>query len=74
MRALTNQGKGEVLVKNVEAPTIEKNTDMIVRITSTAICGSDLHMYHSIIPLQKDYIIGHEPMGIVEEVESEVKK
>ncbi len=74
MKALTNQGKGKVLVKDVEAPSIEKNTDMIVRITSTAICGSDLHMYHSTIPLQKDYIIGHEPMGIVEEVGSGVQK
>ncbi|SFE83570.1 zinc-dependent alcohol dehydrogenase [Alteribacillus iranensis] len=68
MRAVTNQGKEKVEVKNVEAPRIQHENDMIVRITSTAICGSDLHLYHSSIPLSKDYVIGHEPMGIVEEV------
>lgn len=74
MRALTNQGKGKLEVKDVPAPAIEKDTDMIVRITSTAICGSDLHMLHSTIPAAKDYIIGHEPMGIVEEVGKGVHK
>lgn len=52
---------------------IERGDQMIVRITSTAICGSDLHLYHSTIPLTHDYIIGHEPMGIVEEVGPDVK-
>ncbi|SDN86548.1 zinc-dependent alcohol dehydrogenase [Alkalicoccus daliensis] len=74
MKALTNQGKGKVEVKDMPAPTIEKDTDMIVKITSTAICGSDLHLLHSTIPAQKDYIVGHEPMGIVEEVGSGVTK
>jgi S-(hydroxymethyl)glutathione dehydrogenase/alcohol dehydrogenase len=46
---------------------------MIVRITATGICGSDLHLYKKTIPLDEDYIIGHEPMGIVEEVGSNVK-
>ncbi|MDQ0875616.1 threonine dehydrogenase-like Zn-dependent dehydrogenase [Paenibacillus sp. V4I3] len=46
---------------------------MIVRMTTTAICGSDLHLIHGMIPnLQEDYVIGHEPMGIVEEVGSGV--
>ncbi|WP_077624531.1 zinc-dependent alcohol dehydrogenase [Sediminibacillus massiliensis] len=73
MKALTNQGKGKVEVKKVADPTIKKSDDMIVRITSTAICGSDLHLYHSSIPLGDDYIIGHEPMGIVEEVGPDVQ-
>ncbi|MCM3714525.1 glutathione-dependent formaldehyde dehydrogenase [Alkalihalobacillus oceani] len=73
MLALTNQGKGKVDVKKVDDPAIEKPDDMIIKITSTSICGSDLHLYHSTIPLSKDYIIGHEPMGIVEEVGPDVK-
>lgn len=45
---------------------------MIVRLTSTAICGSDLHLYHAMIPnLSQDYITEHEPVGIVEEIEPE---
>lgn len=45
-----------------------------MRITSTAICGSDLHIYQGALPAQKDYAIGHEPMGIVEEVGPEVTR
>jgi len=73
MQALTYQGKDHVEVKNVEAPKIQRGDDMIVRITATGICGSDLHLYKNGIPLSEDYIIGHEPMGIVEEVGPEVK-
>ena len=74
--AVTNQGKEKVEVKNAKtcSPKIEKDTDMIVKITTTAICGSDLHLYRGTMPLGKDYIIGHEPMGIVEEVGPAVKK
>ncbi|QTN00597.1 alcohol dehydrogenase catalytic domain-containing protein [Sediminibacillus dalangtanensis] len=74
MKAVTNQGKQKVEVKNVADPSITTGDDMIVRITSTAICGSDLHLYHGHIPLGDDYVIGHEPMGIVEEVGPDVKK
>ncbi|WP_053218397.1 zinc-dependent alcohol dehydrogenase [Virgibacillus senegalensis] len=74
MKAVTNQGKEKVEVKNVADPSITTGDDMIVRITSTAICGSDLHLYHGHIPLGDDYVIGHEPMGIVEEVGPDVKK
>ena len=72
MKAVTSQGREKVEVKNMPDPRIEKPDDMIVRITSTAICGSDLHLYKKNIPLRDDYIIGHEPMGIVEEVGPEV--
>ncbi|MBM6998184.1 glutathione-dependent formaldehyde dehydrogenase [Paenibacillus sp. DXFW5] len=73
MKAVTYQGIKNVIVKEVPAPKIEKPNDMIIKITSTAICGSDLHLIHGMIPnLQEDYIIGHEPMGIVEEVGPEV--
>lgn len=74
MKAVTFQGTKDIQVKEVEAPKIEKPDDIIVRITSTAICGSDLHIYLGALPTHPDYIIGHEPMGIVEEVGPEVTK
>jgi S-(hydroxymethyl)glutathione dehydrogenase/alcohol dehydrogenase len=75
MKAVTFQGIKNVKVKEVPTPTIQKSDDIIVRLTSTAICGSDLHLIHDMIPnLPQDYIIGHEPMGIVEEVGPEVTK
>ncbi|WP_334077276.1 zinc-dependent alcohol dehydrogenase [Paenibacillus sanfengchensis] len=73
MKAVTYQGLKNVVVKEVPDPKIEKPDDMIVRMTTTAICGSDLHLLHGMIPnLGEDYIIGHEPMGIVEEVGPDV--
>ncbi len=73
MKALTYQGKEHVEVKEVEAPRIQDARDAIIRITATGICGSDLHLYKNGIPAAPDYIIGHEPMGIVEETGSEVQ-
>lgn len=73
MKALTWQGKRSVSVENVPDPTIQAPTDAIIRITSTAICGSDLHLYEVLGPyMHKGDVIGHEPMGIVEEVGSSV--
>lgn len=74
MKAVTFQGIENMQVKEMPNPKIEKNDDIIVRITSTAICGTDLHIYQGSMPTYPDYIIGHEPMGIVEEVGSEVTK
>jgi S-(hydroxymethyl)glutathione dehydrogenase / alcohol dehydrogenase len=74
MRAVTYQGAKDVQVKEVDTPTIQKSDDVIVRITSTAICGSDLHLYQGNMPLRPGYIIGHEPMGIVEETGPDVTK
>src|SRR6478672_4810748 len=75
MKAVTYQGIKNVVVKEVPDPKIEKPDDMIIRVTSTAICGSDLHLIHGMIPnLGKDYVIGHEPMGVVEEVGKDVTK
>jgi threonine dehydrogenase-like Zn-dependent dehydrogenase len=71
MKALTWQGKRSVRVEEVPDPVIQEPTDAIVRITSTAICGSDLHLYEVLGPyMHKGDVIGHEPMGIVEEVGS----
>lgn len=74
MRAVTYQGKYEIAVKKVDAPKIQDREDVIIRVTSTAICGSDLHLYQGNFPLPIGYIIGHEPMGIVEEVGPDVTK
>lgn len=75
MKAVTYQGIKDVKVKEVQDPKLEKKDDIIVRITSTTICGSDLHLIHGMVPnMPKDFIIGHEPMGIVEEVGPEVTK
>jgi threonine dehydrogenase-like Zn-dependent dehydrogenase len=72
MKALTWQAPGDVRVQEVPDPTIQAPTDAIVRITSSAICGSDLHLYEVLGPfLDKGDVLGHEPMGIVEEVGSE---
>lgn len=75
MRAVTYQGIKDVKVKEVPNAKLIKNDDVLVKITSTAICGSDLHLIHGMVPnFPEDYIIGHEPMGIVEEVGPEVTK
>ncbi|MFD8232266.1 zinc-dependent alcohol dehydrogenase [Streptomyces sp. NPDC059696] len=69
MRAVTWQGKRDVRVENVPDPTIQEPTDAIIRITSTGLCGSDLHLYEVLTPfMTPGDILGHEPMGIVEEV------
>ncbi len=74
MKAVVWHGKEDVRVDNVPDPVIQEPTDAIVRITSTAICGSDLHLYSKLYPVMREGdIIGHEPMGIVEEVGADVE-
>ncbi|MFI5959950.1 zinc-dependent alcohol dehydrogenase [Cryptosporangium sp. NPDC051539] len=73
MRALTWQGTEKVSVETVPDPVIREPTDAIVRLTSTAICGSDLHLYDVLgMFIDPGDILGHEPMGIVEEVGPDV--
>ena len=73
MRAVTWHGKRDVRVDTVPDPAIEQPTDAIIRVTSTGICGSDLHLYEVLGPfIDAGDILGHEPMGIVEEVGAEV--
>ncbi|WP_298455337.1 zinc-dependent alcohol dehydrogenase [uncultured Cellulomonas sp.] len=73
MKAVTWQGKRDVRVEDVPDPRIEQDTDAVVRITSTNICGSDLHLYETLGAfMDAGDILGHEPMGIVEEVGSGV--
>lgn len=74
MKAVTWQAKRKVEVKEVPDPVIQDPTDVVIKITSTAICGSDLHLYEVMTPfMEKDDIMGHEPMGIVQEIGSKVK-
>jgi threonine dehydrogenase-like Zn-dependent dehydrogenase len=69
MKAVVWHGIKDVRVEEVPDPKIEQPTDAIVRLTSTAICGSDLHLYGVLGPfIDKGDILGHEPMGVVEEV------
>ena len=73
MRALTWQGKRSVSVETVPDPQIQEPTDAIIKVTSSGLCGSDLHLYEVLAPfLDKGDVLGHEPMGIVQEVGSEV--
>lgn len=68
MRALVYDGPREVSVQDVPDPALERPTDVIVRITSTNICGSDLHMYEGRTPMEHGRILGHENLGEVVEV------
>src|ERR1700685_64619 len=68
MRALTWQGNENVEVTSVPDPWIQEPTDAIIKVTSTAICGSDLHLYGVLGPyLKPGDVLGHEAMGIVQE-------
>ena len=74
MRALCWHGRAKVSVDNVADPKIEDPRDSIIRITSTAICGSDVHLYDGYQPtMESGDILGHENMGEVVEVGSAVK-
>jgi threonine dehydrogenase-like Zn-dependent dehydrogenase len=75
MRALTYQGKNDVRVETMPDPALVDSDDIILRVTATAICGSDLHIYRGKIPTMEDGdILGHEFMGIVEEAGSGVTR
>ena len=67
MKALVFRRPGRVEINNVDDPKIEDPRDIIIRVTSTAICGSDLHIYNGFFPQLKDFVLGHEFMGLVEE-------
>ena len=73
MKAVTWQGKRDIRVEEVPDPSIQQPTDAIIRITTSGLCGSDLHLYEVLGPfLDPGDVLGHEPMGIVEEVGSAV--
>ena len=73
MKAVTWQGREKVQVDEVPDPRIEKPTDAVIRVTSTGLCGSDLHLYKVLgMFIDPGDVLGHEPMGVVEEAGSEV--
>ncbi|HEX4466561.1 MAG TPA: zinc-dependent alcohol dehydrogenase [Solirubrobacteraceae bacterium] len=73
MKALTWQGNHDVRVEEVPDPKIEQPTDAIIKVTSSGICGSDLHLYEVLGAfIDPGDVLGHEPMGVVEEVGSDV--
>jgi glutathione-independent formaldehyde dehydrogenase len=74
MKAVVYDGPREVVVKDVPDAKIEHPTDVLVKITTTNICGSDLHMYEGRTDLEQGMVLGHENMGIVAEVGSAVVK
>ena len=73
MKALTWQGKRKVEYSDVPDPVIQESTDAIIEVTSTGVCGSDLHLYEVMGPfMEPGDVLGHEPMGVVVETGSEV--
>src|SRR5437764_2752241 len=74
MRALVYRGPRDVRVEEVDDPKIEKPTDVLVKITSTNICGSDLHMYEGRTSVEQGKVLGHENLGEVIEVGTAVDR
>jgi threonine dehydrogenase-like Zn-dependent dehydrogenase len=75
MKALCWHGTHDVRVDNVPDPKILEPTDIVIKVTTSAICGSDLHLYDGFVPtMEKGDVLGHEPMGIVEEVGKSITK
>ncbi|MBC8112732.1 MAG: glutathione-dependent formaldehyde dehydrogenase [Verrucomicrobia bacterium] len=74
MKAAVIHGPGKVSCDTIDDPKLKEATDVILKVTATAICGSDLHIYSGGIPQPKPMVLGHEFMGIIEEVGKDVKK
>jgi 2-desacetyl-2-hydroxyethyl bacteriochlorophyllide A dehydrogenase len=74
MRAVTFQAPGEVLVEEVPEPEIGRPDDVIVQVQASGICGSDLHIYHGRVPIEKGFTIGHEFVGTVLDAGPEVQR
>ncbi len=74
MKALTFQGAGDVKVTDVPKPAIKGSGDALVRVTLGSVCGSDLHILHGHTPMNVGAVLGHEFVGVVEDVGSEVKR
>jgi S-(hydroxymethyl)glutathione dehydrogenase / alcohol dehydrogenase len=73
MKALVYHGPGDVQIDDKPRPNIQNPQDVILRVTSTALCGSDLHLYHGTVQgMEPGQTLGHEFMGVVEEAGTEV--
>ncbi len=73
MRALYMPQLNKIELKDVEKPQLKNSTDVIIKVTSTTICGSDIHIVNGVIPTQPGFVLGHEYVGIIEEVGDDVK-
>src|SRR5487761_905548 len=74
MRALTFQAEGDVKVIDVPKPSIKGSGEALVKVTLGAVCGSDLHILHGHTPINQGAVLGHEVVGVIEEVGGEVKR
>lgn len=74
MRAAVFKGPRQVSVERVPDPVLKAPTDAIVRITRAAICGSDLHLYHATLPYDPNFVLGHEGVGVIEEIGPGVRR
>src|SRR5438876_11523897 len=74
MRALTFQAEGDVKVTEVPKPGIKSSGDALVKVTLGSVCGSDLHILHGHTPINQGAVLGHEFVGVVEDVGAEVKR
>ena len=74
MKAAVTHGPGKVTCDTIDDPRIQEQSDIILKVTATAICGSDLHIYSGGIPQPRPMVLGHEFMGIVEEAGNNVQK
>jgi threonine dehydrogenase-like Zn-dependent dehydrogenase len=74
MKALTFQGEGDVKVTDVPKPRIRAATEALVKVTLGAVCGSDLHILHGHTPMNQGAVLGHEFVGVIDEVGAEVKR
>src|SRR3979411_1806320 len=74
MKALTFQSEGGVKVVDVPKPSIKGSGDALVKVTLGAVCGSDLHILHGHTPINQGAVLGHEFVGVIEDVGSEVKR
>src|SRR6478735_731572 len=74
MKALTFQGEGEVKIIDVPKPSIKGSGEALVKVTLGAVCGSDLHILHGHTPINQGAVLGHEFVGVIEDVGGEVKR
>jgi threonine dehydrogenase-like Zn-dependent dehydrogenase len=74
MKALTFQGVGDVKLAEVPKPSIKASSEALVKVTLGAVCGSDLHIFHGHSPMNQGAVLGHEFVGVVEDVGAEVKR
>jgi threonine dehydrogenase-like Zn-dependent dehydrogenase len=74
LKALTFQGEGEVKIREVPKPSVAASNEALIRVTLGSVCGSDLHILHGHTPMNLGAVLGHEFVGVVEEVGGEVKR